>query len=503
MTALTLHLSRSLGRRFSPGDEIVVTRMDHEGNVSPWLLLAEDLGLVVKWLPFNRDTWKIEPEDLEALLGPRTRLLALNGASNLTGSINDVAELTALARSAGAMTYVDAVQLAPHQCIDVQAIDCDFLVCSSYKLFGPHLGVLWGRRELLDDLSAYKVRCASNVSPEKWESGTPQTELLAGLAACVGHYDWLGGLVSDEGSRRGRIEAAYRAATDHEAGLVTRLIDGIRAIPGTTVHGNRQSQPGGGEGADGVDDARACSPAAGRGASRARRDLRLVRPQLRPGGRQAPRHRRRDGGGADRTRPLQHRGGGGQDAGGVGRGAGLNAALPIPHQAAHWTAAAGRIDEAINDAPSIWYIGSSQMTGEFGMVARTPASTPGLVVLRQPTLAEIRTGLPTSFLDHLKDTLEVTETQLAGVVGIARQTLVRRKSQGVLRQDEGDRAAMVAKVFNMALSYFDGNREHALEWLKHPSPALAGETPLQHADTATGAEEVMDLIGRLEHGIPT
>ena len=237
MTALTLHVSRSLGRRFSAGDEIIVTRMDHEGNVSPWLLLAEDLGLVVKWLPFNHDTWKIEPEDLEALLGPRTRLIALNGASNLTGSINEVAELTALARSAGAMTYVDAVQLAPHQCIDVQAIDCDFLVCSSYKFFGPHLGVLWGRRELLDDLSAYKVRCASNTSPEKWESGTPQTELLAGLAACVDHYDWLGGLVSDEGSRRGRIEAAYRAATDHEARLVTRLIDGIRVIPGTTVHG--------------------------------------------------------------------------------------------------------------------------------------------------------------------------------------------------------------------------------------------------------------------------
>ena len=237
MTALTLHLSRSLGRSFAPGDEIIVTRMDHEGNVSPWLLLAEDLDLVVKWLPFNRDTWKIEPDDLQALLGPRTRLLALNYASNLTGSINDVAELTALARSAGALTYVDAVQLAPHQCVDVQALDCDFLVCSSYKFFGPHLGVLWGRSRLLDELPAYKARCASDASPEKWESGTPQTELLAGLAACVDHYDWLGGLVSDAGSRRGRIEAAYRSATDHEARLVTRLIDGIRVIPGTAVHG--------------------------------------------------------------------------------------------------------------------------------------------------------------------------------------------------------------------------------------------------------------------------
>ena len=237
MTALTLHLSRSLGRRFVPGDEIIVTRMDHEGNVSPWLALAEDLDLVVKWLPFNRDTWKVEPEDLQALLGPRTRLVALNYASNLTGSINDVAALTVLARSAGAMTYVDAVQLAPHQCIDVRALGCDFLVCSSYKFFGPHLGVLWGRRELLDELPAYKVRCASDASPEKWETGTPQTELLAGLAACVDHYAWLGGEVSDRSTRRGRIEAAYAAATDYETRLVTRLIDGIQAIPGATIHG--------------------------------------------------------------------------------------------------------------------------------------------------------------------------------------------------------------------------------------------------------------------------
>jgi cysteine desulfurase family protein (TIGR01976 family) len=237
MTALTLHVSRSLGRRWAPGDEIVVTRMDHEGNVSPWLLLAEDLDLVVRWLPFNRDTWRVEPGDLRALLGPRTRLLALNAASNLTGSINDVADLAALARSAGALTFVDAVQLAPHRCIDVQALGCDFLACSSYKFFGPHLGVLWGRRRLLDELTAYKVRCAPEAPPWKWETGTPQTELLAGLAACVDYHDWLGREVSDAASRRGRIEAAYHAAIVHEAGLATRLIDGIRAIPGAAVHG--------------------------------------------------------------------------------------------------------------------------------------------------------------------------------------------------------------------------------------------------------------------------
>ena len=137
------------------------------------------------------------------------------------------------------------------------------------------------------------------------------------------------------------------------------------------------------------------------------------------------------------------------------------------------------------------------------MATRTSAGSREFVVLRQPTLAEIRNGLPTSFLDYLKDALEMTETQLADVVGIARQTLMRRKRQGVLHRDEGDRAAMVARMFNMALSCFDGNREHALDWLKHPNPALAGETPLERADTATGAEDVIDLIGRLEHGIPT
>ena len=136
------------------------------------------------------------------------------------------------------------------------------------------------------------------------------------------------------------------------------------------------------------------------------------------------------------------------------------------------------------------------------MATGTAASPHGPAAVRQPTLADIRNGLPTRFLDSLKDALEMTEAQVAATVGIARQTLVRRRRQGVLRRDEGDRAAMLARMFNTALSYFDGNREHALDWLKHPNPALAGETPLERADTAIGAEEVIDLIGRLEHGIP-
>ena len=133
----------------------------------------------------------------------------------------------------------------------------------------------------------------------------------------------------------------------------------------------------------------------------------------------------------------------------------------------------------------------------------TASAQPRAIVLPAPTLAEVRAGLPASFLDRLKDTLDVTEAQLASVVGIPRQTLVRRRLRGVLRRDEGDRAATVARVFNAALAYFEGDREHAVEWLKHPNPALSGETPLQRADTATGAEDVVDLIGRLEHGIPT
>ena len=136
-------------------------------------------------------------------------------------------------------------------------------------------------------------------------------------------------------------------------------------------------------------------------------------------------------------------------------------------------------------------------------MASNTAATPQGPSVPPPTLAEIRAGLPASFLDRLKTTLDVTDTQLASVVGIPRQTLVRRRLRGVLRREEGDRAARVARVLNMALSYFDGNREHALDWLKHPNPALAGETPLRRADTATGAEDVIDLIGRLEHGIPT
>lgn len=237
MTTLTYHMSRTIGRDWRPGDEIVVTRMDHEGNISPWLQLAEDRGLTVRWMPFGVQSWRVEPAALEAALTERTRLVALNYASNLTGSINDAKALTALAKRAGALVYVDAVQLAPHRLVDVEAIGCDFLVCSAYKFFGPHLGILWGRREAIAGLRPYKCRCSSDALPERFELGTPQIELLAGLAATVAHFEELGASLGQGGSRRAKIAAAYRAAVAHESGLERRLLAGLAAIEGVRIHG--------------------------------------------------------------------------------------------------------------------------------------------------------------------------------------------------------------------------------------------------------------------------
>lgn len=237
MTTLTLHLSRSIGRTLSPGDEIIVTRMDHEGDVSPWLLLAEDLGLVVKWLPFNTETWRIEPEDLVPLLTARTRLLAINHASNMTGSVNDISTLSALAKGAGAWVYVDGVQFVPHLLPDVQALGCDFYACSSYKFFGPHLGIVWGREEVLASLEPYKCRCTSDELPVRFETGTPQTELLAGLTATIDYLAALGGEGDDALDRRARLAKGYDSFSDHETVLSRQLIAGLEQLPGVTVHG--------------------------------------------------------------------------------------------------------------------------------------------------------------------------------------------------------------------------------------------------------------------------
>ncbi len=237
MTTLTFHLSRSICRDFKPGDEIVLTRMDHDGNIAPWLEIAADRDLVVRWLSFDPDTWRLEPAALERVLSERTRLVAINHASNLLGSINDVPALAAVAKAAGALVYVDSVQFAPHGLIDVAALGCDFLVCSSYKFFGPHLGILWGRRELLAGMHAYKVRCVGEELPHKYETGTPQIELLAGLTATVDYFRWLGEITAGGGGPRQSIAGAFAALTRHEQGLAQRLIAGLEAIPGIRVLG--------------------------------------------------------------------------------------------------------------------------------------------------------------------------------------------------------------------------------------------------------------------------
>lgn len=237
MTTLTFHLSRTLGRSMKPGDEIIVTRMDHEGNVSPWLQLAEDLGLVVRFLPFDERSWQVEEEALKALLSEKTRLVALNYASNLTGSINRVQALTAIARAAGALVYVDAVQFAPHGSIDVQQLGCDFLACSAYKFFGPHMGIAWGRRAVIDTLKPYKCRCSSNGLPERFELGTPQIELMAGLSAAVDYFADLGAAAGEGGSRRRRIARAFEMSIAYENALAQKLIDGLSDIDGLTIRG--------------------------------------------------------------------------------------------------------------------------------------------------------------------------------------------------------------------------------------------------------------------------
>lgn len=237
MTTLAYQMAGVIGRTLSPGDEVIVTRMDHEGDISPWLAMAEARGLVARWLPFSRESWRIEPGDLAALLSPRTRLLALNHASNMTGSINDVARLAGMARDAGALVWVDAVQLAPHRLPDVRALGCDFLVWSSYKVFGPHLGILWGREAVLRALPPHRVRCQSDDLPDRFCTGTPQTELLAGLTATIDYLAWAGEETGHAGTRRERIAGAYRAFDAYEAGLTRRLVGGLTALPGIRLIG--------------------------------------------------------------------------------------------------------------------------------------------------------------------------------------------------------------------------------------------------------------------------
>ena len=245
MTTLTLHISRSIGRQLSPGDEIILSRMDHDANISPWLLLAEDLNLDIKWLSFNTQTFEFDLSELDTLITNRTRLICMGGASNLLGTINNVKAISQKASKMGVLTYIDAVQLAPHVAIDVQDIGCDFLVCSSYKFFGPHQGILWGKKEVLQSLKPYKVRPATEELPSCFETGTQSHEGIAGITASVDYFNWIGHEYAkeyiDEKQHKNKktqvIHAALNYLFEYESTLTDCLIEGLQTINKLKVQG--------------------------------------------------------------------------------------------------------------------------------------------------------------------------------------------------------------------------------------------------------------------------
>jgi len=234
MTSLTFAVSRAISRTWQPGDEIILTRLDHDANISPWLMAAEERGVKVRWLDFDPSDCRLKLSSLPELLNERTRLVAISYASNAVGSISDIKEVTRLAHKKGALVYVDSVHYAPHGLIDVQDLDCDFLVCSTYKFFGPHQGVLYGKYELLDNLTAYKVRPAPSKPAGKWETGTQSFESLAGSTAAVEYLASIGG---SEGTRRQRIARAMAATKEYEQELSERFLRGAAEVPGLQVFG--------------------------------------------------------------------------------------------------------------------------------------------------------------------------------------------------------------------------------------------------------------------------
>jgi cysteine desulfurase family protein (TIGR01976 family) len=233
MTSLTLHMSRSLARTLNAGDEIVVTRLDHDANIAPWMLIAEDRGCTLKWVDFDPEdcTWNVEA--LKQQLSTKTKLVAIGYASNAVGTINPVADAVKAAHAVGALVYVDAVQYAPHGPIDVQALDCDFLACSAYKFFGPHTGILYGKYDLLDQLKAYKVRPAHNEPPHKFETGTQSFESIAAVHGALEYFESLG---TGE-TRRQRLVSALMAIKNYEKSLSRALIEGLSSIKGVHVWG--------------------------------------------------------------------------------------------------------------------------------------------------------------------------------------------------------------------------------------------------------------------------
>ncbi|MEN4010472.1 MAG: cysteine desulfurase-like protein [Chloroflexota bacterium] len=246
MTTLTLYISRSIARAWNPGDVIVVTRLDHDANITPWVLAAEDRGARVRWVDFNPADGTLDLEDLQRALEEKPRLLAVGYASNALGTINPLDKIIPMARAAGALVYVDAVQYAAHGPIDVQELGCDFLVSSSYKYFGPHTGILYGRYDLLESLFAYKVRPAPNSLPGKFETGTQNHEGIAGALGALEYLEWLGETFGSEFSkelsgryrgRRLRLKQAMAAIRAYEYVISRAVLDALKAVPGLTLYG--------------------------------------------------------------------------------------------------------------------------------------------------------------------------------------------------------------------------------------------------------------------------
>src|SRR5467141_2438557 len=237
MTTITFALARAIGRELKAGDEIVVTTLDHDANVAPWRSL-EEKGVVVRQVDIREADCTLDLDDLKRKITAKTKLVAVGYASNIVGTINPVAEITKLAHATGALMFIDAVHYAPHGLIDVKALDCDFLACSPYKFFGPHMGTLYGKRQHLERFKPYKVRPTTGTPPECWETGTQVQELIAGIAASVDYIAELGqNCDSTAKSRREALQAAYRATHQYETGLLTRLIEGLQTIPGMRIFG--------------------------------------------------------------------------------------------------------------------------------------------------------------------------------------------------------------------------------------------------------------------------
>lgn len=250
MTTLTFQLARALGRRLQPGDEIVVTRLDHDANIAPWLYLQEQ-GAVIRWLEFNPSDCTLDLSVLEQVINKKTKIVAVGYASNAFGTINDVPGIIVAAKKVGALTFIDVVHYAPHRAIDVQALDCDFLACSPYKFYGPHAGVLYGKQEILAELVPYKVRPAAEHSPDCFETGTKNHEGLAGVAAAVDFLSWLGETYGQTDNpvfagyapgRRRFLKQAMAVIKTHESRLFLALLAGVRKIPGIRLYGITDSE---------------------------------------------------------------------------------------------------------------------------------------------------------------------------------------------------------------------------------------------------------------------